>query len=239
MDREWEVVMYGHFGQVLLMFPTAGADYLEYERFHLIDAISPYIIEGKIKVFSINSINNESWLSDRTSPGHKSFLHKKYNDYVTDEVVPFIISTSSKDTPVITTGASFGALHAANTFFRRPDLFKGTIAMSGTYDLKSYTKGYYDDNVYFNSPVDYLSNLEDENILMRLRNNSSIYITCGQGSYEDPQASRDLSHVLNIKEIPHTLDVWGFDIPHDWPSWKKMLPYYIERHLYDTVNLTG
>jgi esterase/lipase superfamily enzyme len=128
--------------------------------------------------------------------------------------------------PIITTGASLGAFHAANSFFRRPDIFSGTIAMSGSYDLKSYTKGYYDDNVYFNSPVDYLPNWNDEYMLNHARK-GKIIIATGQGSYEDPQASINLSNILNSKGIRHWLDLWGYDMPHDWPTWRKMLPYFL------------
>ena len=232
LNKDMDLVMYGAGHRyAILMFPTAAADFLEYERFHLIDSISPFIEGGKIRVYSINSINNESWLSDNMPPEMKSERHRQFNDYVTNEVAPFIKGTIGDNTEIITAGASFGALHAANSFFRRPEVFAGTIAMSGAYDLKDYSKGYYDDNVYFNSPVDYLSNLTDENVLNRIRNRKHIYILSGQGSYENPEASRRLSGILNSKNINHTLDIWGYDIPHDWPTWKKMLPYVVDSKL--------
>jgi len=232
LNREMEIAVYGKGGKsALLMFPTAAADYLEYERFHLIESISPYIENEKIRAFSINSINSESWLNDEMHPEYKSVRHTQFNDYVVKEVVPFIYSLCGEDFPIITTGASFGALHAANTFFRNPNLFHGTIAMSGSYDLKDYAKGYFDENVYFNSPVDYLSNLQDNNILDAIKSRKHIYITAGQGSYENPEASKNLSDVLNIKGIEHELDLWGYDIPHDWPSWRKMLPYFVDSKL--------
>jgi esterase/lipase superfamily enzyme len=232
LSREMETAVYGTGNRyALLMFPTAAADYLEYERFQLIDSISPFINNGKVRAFSINSINSESWLNDDVHPEYKSIRHTQFNEYVSNEIVPFIKSLCGGDVQIITTGASFGALHAANTFFRRPDLFAGTIAMSGSYDLKDYAKGYFDDNVYFNSPVDYLSNLNDENILNQIKSKKHIYITTGQGSYENPEASKNLSNVLNSKGINHELDLWGYDIPHDWPSWRKMLPYFLDSKL--------
>ncbi len=164
LNKEMETVVYGTGNQyALLMFPTAAADYLEYERFHLIESMTPYINNGKVRAISINSINSESWLNDENHPEYKSERHKQFNEYVINEVVPFIKQICGNDVQIITTGASFGALHAANTFFRRPDVFAGTIAMSGSYDLKDYSKGYYDENVYFNSPVDYLSNFRVAN----------------------------------------------------------------------------
>lgn len=227
LNKEMDIAVYGHYGFALLMFPTAAADFLEYERFSLIEAMRPFIDAGKVKAFSVNSINNESWLNDHIPPPYRAVRHQQYNQYIVEEVVPFIRSKTSEETPIITTGASFGALHAANALFRRPDLFEGTIAMSGTYDLKSYTKGYYDDNCYFNSPVDYLPNLNDEYFLSRLRSKRHIYILSGQGAYEAPERSVQLGNILGAKGIPHVVDLWGHDVPHDWPTWKRMLPHVL------------
>jgi len=228
LNKNMEIAVYGHFGFALLMIPTAAADYLEYERFQLIDAIAKPINEGKVKVFSVNSINTESWLNNHMSGRDKAIRHQQFNEYIFNEVIPFIKTQTSPDTPIITCGASFGALHSANLFFRRPDLINGVIAMSGCYDLTSYTRGHYDDNVYYNSPVHYLRNLSDEAFLSKYRGSRHIHIVTGSGSYEDPDASRYLSSILHAKQITHELDVWGHDIPHDWDSWRKMLPYYLQ-----------
>jgi esterase/lipase superfamily enzyme len=225
-----EIAVYGHFGTALLMFPSAAADYLEYERFYMIDAIAPYIEAGKIKVFSINSINSESWLNRTMQPHHKAIRHQSYNYYIFDEVVPFIQMHCRGRVPIITTGVSLGALHGANVFFRRPDLFAGTIAMSGVYDLTEYSDGFFNEDCYFNSPIHYLPNLTDHNTLEHMRH-SRIHILSGQGAYEAPDASRALSNILHSKSIPHELDIWGYDMRHDWPTWRAMLPYYMETRL--------
>lgn len=227
LNKNMEIAVYGHYGFALLLLPTAGADYLEYERFMLIDAIAKYINDGKVKVFSINSINSESWLNRHMHPRAKSIRHQQFNEYVFNEVVPFIKHKTSQDTGIITAGASLGALHSANLFFRRPDLFAGTVAMSGNYDLSTYTDGYHDQDVYFNSPMQYLSNMNDDYWLSHMRNNKQIHILTGSGNYETPDASRHFSSVLHSKGIPHNLDVWGHDMPHDWPTWRAMLPYYL------------
>lgn len=229
LNKDMEIAVYGHYGFALLMFPTAGADFLEYERFQMIDSIQPFIDSGKCKVFSINSINNESWLNKQMYPPHKSLRHGQYNQYVVGEVAPFIFDHCKGNVPIITTGASLGAYHAANTFFRRPDIFRGTIAMSGVYDLKEYSDGYYDQHVYFNSPVEYLPNATDETYLSQMRNNLGIVIASGQGEYEDPSASVRLSNILNSKGIRHWLDLWGYDVKHDWPTWRDMLPYFLNK----------
>jgi esterase/lipase superfamily enzyme len=127
----------------------------------------------------------------------------------------------------MTTGVSLGAFHGANVFFRRPDLFAGTIAMSGVYDLTQYSDGFFNEDCYFNSPMHYLPNLTDHHTLEQLRR-SRIHILSGQGAYEAPDASRALSNVLHAKSVPHELDIWGYDMRHDWPTWRAMLPYYME-----------
>ncbi|MBC8125209.1 MAG: esterase family protein [Candidatus Kapabacteria bacterium] len=227
LSKNMEICAYGHYGTAILMFPSAAADYLEYERFYLIDSIAPFIESGKIKVYSINSINSESWLNDRITGRQKAIRHQQYNNYIVEEVVPFIFRDCDGQVPIITSGVSLGALHAANSLFRRPDVFDGTIAMSGIYDLKEYSKGYFDEDCYFNSPTDYLPNLTDQYWLNLLRSKHHIHILTGSGNYEDPGASLAISNILESKGITHDLDVWGRDYTHDWPTWRAMLPQVI------------
>jgi esterase/lipase superfamily enzyme len=101
--------------------------------------------------------------------------------------------------------------------------------MSGSYDIYNYLESYYDDNVYFNNPMMYLKNLNDDYHLPRLRQADSIVLVSGQGSYEAPERSRDFSNLLHSKGIPHLLELWGHDVNHDWPWWRKMLPHYLGR----------
>jgi esterase/lipase superfamily enzyme len=227
LGQDMPIATYGNYGFSLLMVPTAAADYLEYERFQLMDSLEPLINAGRVKVFSINSINNESWLNKQMEGAHKGIRHNQFNEYVYNEVVPFIKNSTSPETPIITTGASFGALHAMNLFLKRPDLINGTIAMSGVYDLTEYSSGYYDEQVYYNSPSHYIPNLSDHDVLEQIRRGRIIMAT-GQGDYEDPGANRRFSDVLHSKSIYHELDLWGFDVKHDWPTWRDMLPHFIE-----------
>jgi esterase/lipase superfamily enzyme len=225
LNIEMPLVAYGHAGHPLLMFPTAAADYLEYERFHLVDAIQPFIDNGKIRAYSINSVNKYSLLNEQMPPQMKAQLLTQFDRYITDEVLPLIRNECGEDARPLTTGASLGAFLALNMYFKHPDLFRGVIAMSGGYDIKSYLQGHYDDNVYFNNPVDYLSNLNDGRELSLLRQADAIFLMSGQGNYEAPERSRQLSDILNAKGIPHILDLWGKDVDHDWPWWRKMLPH--------------
>ncbi|HCF64379.1 MAG TPA: alpha/beta hydrolase-fold protein [Ferruginibacter sp.] len=227
---EMPIVSYGHYGFALLLVPTAAADYLEYERFQLMESLKPYIDGGKVKVYSINSINNESWLNNNMAGEHKAIRHNQFNEYVFNEVVPFIRNNTSPDTEIITCGASFGALHSMNLFLKRPDIINGVIAMSGVYDLTEYSKGFFDDQVYINSPAHYIPNLTNDWYLQHIRKSRHIHILTGSGDYEDPEASRRFSGILNAKAIPHTLDIWGPEWKHDWPTWRAMLPLYLEHH---------
>jgi esterase/lipase superfamily enzyme len=227
LEKEMPVAVYGYYGFSLLLVPTAAADFLEYERFQLIEALAPHINAGKMKVFSINSINNESWLNSHMDPRHKVIRHNQFNNYVYEEVLPFIKNSTSPETPVIICGASFGALHSMNLFLKRPDLINGVIAMSGVYDLTEYTKGYYDEDVYFNSPQHYIPNLSDHHLLEQVRASHHIHLFSGSGPYEDPDASRSFASLLYNKGINYELDIWGEEWPHDWNTWRKVLPHYI------------
>jgi esterase/lipase superfamily enzyme len=227
LNKEMPVAIYGNYGFALLLVPTASADYLEYERFQMMDSLQHFIDGGKVKVFSINSINNESWLNNHMDPRHKSIRHHQFNEYVFNEVVPFIRSNTSWETPIITCGASFGALHSMNLFLKRPDIINGVIAMSGVYDLTEYTKGYFDDDVYFNSPIHYMPNLTDHGVLEQIRRSGHIHILTGSGAYEDPSSSGRFAKILYDKNIWYELDTWGQEWPHDWNTWRAMLPQYL------------
>lgn len=227
LSKHMDIVTYGHYGFALLLLPTATADYLEYERFGLIASIQDFITAGKVKVFSVSSVNDESWLHPTMLPHHKAMRHQDYNHYVHGEVIPYIKHSTSPETPIIACGASVGALHAANLFFRRPDLLSGIISMSGVYDLTYYSKGFWNDDLYYNSPLHYLGNMSDHSTLTLYRQSQHIHILAGSGAYEEPAASEELSRLLHHKDIPHELDIWGQDMTHDWPTWLAMLPYYL------------
>ena len=229
LGMEMPLVAYGHAGYPLLMFPTAAADYLEYERFHLVDAVKPFIESGLLRAYSINSVNKHSLLNKQASPQWKAEMLTRYDRYITDEVLPLIRTECGDDAKPLTTGASLGAFLAANCYFKHSDDFRGTIAMSGSYNIYNYLDNYFDDNVYFNNPMMYLKHLSDGYHLPRLRNADSIVIVTGQGAFEAPDRSRDLSGVLHSKGIPHLLEIWGHDVNHDWVWWRKMLPHYLSR----------
>jgi esterase/lipase superfamily enzyme len=226
------IVRYGNWGRALLLFPTAQADYLENERFWLIKAIEPHILAGKVQVFSIDSINKFAWMNKEVSIPEKARRQALYSGYVEEEVVPHIRRVvQDPGARIAVSGASFGGFHSANAFFRRPDLFDTLIAMSGFYDLRpGYLKGFMNDEAYFNNPLGFLENLSDGHTLETLRHNQ-IHILSGRGAYEMPAASERLSRLLWSKGVWNNLDLWGHDVNHDWPWWRKMLDLYIGSRL--------
>lgn len=228
LGRDMPVVTYGHAGHPLLLFPTAAADFLENERFYLVKAVEPFLLAGRVRLFSIDSINRLAWMDKSCPVEEQARRQALYADYVEQEVAPYVRTVcGDANARIGTTGASFGAFHAANALFRRPDLFDTLIAMSGFYDLSpDYLKGYSDDNCYFNNPVWYLPGLSGW-YLDLLRTSCAVVIATGQGAYEDPEASRQLARVLGEKGIPHHLDIWGQDVNHDWPWWRRMLPHFL------------
>ncbi len=228
LGQDMPIVSYGHWGHPLLLFPTAAADFLENERFGLVGSVQEALDAGRVRVFSINSINNQAWM-DRGLPVEEQARRQAlYARYVEEEVAAYIRSVcQTHDLRIATAGASFGAFHAANTLFRRPDLFDATIAMSGFYDLApDYLHGYSGDDAYFNNPAWYLANMEGHHLHL-LRNASRIHILTGLGDWEAPPASRELSEILYRNGIPHRLDVLGHEVALDWPWWLKMLPHAI------------
>jgi len=228
LGLDMPLIQYGDRGHPLLLFPTAAADYLECERFFLIKSIEPAIMAGRIQVFSIESINKVGWMDRKLPVREQARRQALYSRYIETELVPHIRRVvRDPGIRIATSGASFGAFHAANAFFRRPDLFDAMIGMSGFYDLApDYLKGYSDDDVYYNNPPWYLANLQGPE-LDRIRASRIVLVT-GQGAWEDPECSRSFSRLLDSKGIRHVLDIWGRDVSHDWPWWRKMLPHYVD-----------
>lgn len=228
LDMHMPIVRYGNWGHPVLLYPTAQSDLLDCERFFLIKAIEPLIFAGRITVFSINSINEHAWMNRKVSVHESARRQMLFSRYVEEEVVPYIRRAVDNDgARIAVTGASFGAFHAANQFFRRPDLFDTLVAMSGFFDLEGdYTHGVMNDDIYFNNPMSYVPNIHDDH-QRHMIEHGQVHIVTGQGDYEAPQASRRFSKTLWDSGIWNNLDVWGHDMKHDWPTWRAMLPYYL------------
>ena len=229
LNKEMAIRVYGHYGTPLVVFPTSAGDEREYEGQGMIDALAHHIDDGRVKVYCINSVNNESWYNKQVHPAHRSWLQTQYDDYLADELVPFIYHhCQNPGIGIATTGSSFGAYHAANTVLKHPDKFRRCLALSGVYDLRAHMDGFYDDNFYFNNPVDYVPSLSDPWYLHHL-SQCDIRLVTGNGPWENSGPTYRLAEVLNQKGIPHSVDDWGPDGGHDWPYWKKQMNEYLYR----------
>lgn len=229
LDKEMSIRVYGHYGQPVLVFPTSGGDEREFEGQGMVEALAHHIAAGRVKFFCVNSVNNESWYNKQIHPAERARIQVLYDSYISTEVVPFIEAhCKTRGIHVTTTGASFGAYHAANTLFKHPRQIGRCLALSGVYDLRSFVDGHSDENFYFNNPVDYVANLKDWNILQHLHQ-CDIRLVTGCGPYEDSAPSRRMAEILASRGIPHHLDDWREDGGHDWPFWKKQLDIYISR----------
>jgi esterase/lipase superfamily enzyme len=203
----------------------------------MINAIEKFINQGKIKLFCIDSIDAESWYNFAVPPADRNARHEAFDRYVVEEVIPFIRDRCHlPNERAMANGCSMGAYHAVNFFLKHPDVFEGTIALSGLYRLDRTEFGLSEADipaVYFNSPVNYLSEINDPWYLDRYRQ-SKIIVCVGQGAWETEAVAdtRSLDALFRKKSIPAWFDYWGYDVNHDWPWWYKQMNYFLER-LYD------
>ena len=227
LEQDMQLVRWGHYGTPVLLFPTAGGDAEEVERFHLIGALRPLIDGGRIKVYSTDSVAGRAWISGKHSAEYCSLLQNRFDGFIYNEVAPAIRKDcQSDDIEIIATGASIGAFNAVATVCRHPDVFKLAIGMSGTFDLSKYLEGRMNDNFYFSSPLHYLPKLEGEQLeLLRQR---FILLPSGEGDYEDIGESWRMASVLGAKRIPNRVDPWGPEWHHNWVTWREMLPKYLD-----------
>jgi esterase/lipase superfamily enzyme len=231
LSHDMELKVYGHYGKPVIVFPAQGGRYYEYEDFGMVEALRGFIDGDRIKLFTVDSIDNQSWANWSAHPADRARRHQDYDRYIVNEVAPFIRQhCGGGDSPkCLATGVSMGAYHALNFFFRHPDVFNALIALSGLYQLSMFVGNYSDDNVYFNTPLAYLPNLHDPWYMDQYRQ-SQIIVCCGQGAWEDAMLADTytLKRILEDKQIPAWIDIWGQDVNHDWPWWRKMAPYFLE-----------
>ena len=202
LGREMAFKVYGYSGKPVIVFPSSGGRFYEYEDFQMIDAVKDFINAGKFIFYTVDSVDNESWLSKDKWPGDKARMHNVFDRYIIDEFIPFVKSHSGWTDPMVTTGCSMGGYHSANFYFRHPDVFDTVIALSGIYDVRYFVGNDISDvDVYLNSPVDYLRGMRDSYYLDLYRK-GKIIICTGQGNWEEDSIkhTRMLGEVLLRKE---------------------------------------
>jgi esterase/lipase superfamily enzyme len=236
LGQEMELKVYGHAGKPILVFPTQGGRFYEYEDFGMVEACRGSLDAGKIRLFAVDSIDGQSWTNWNLHPADRARRHEDYDRYVVQEVMPFIRGYGGPEAKAlpgttgqaITTGCSMGAYHAANFFFRHPDCFDGCIVLSGLFRLNIFIGDYVDETIYFNTPLAYLPNMNDPWYLDQYRQ-SHIIICVGQGAWEEQMRAdaAELRGILDAKGVPAWIDFWGHDVDHDWPWWRVQMPYFL------------
>jgi esterase/lipase superfamily enzyme len=227
------VVVHGHWGRPVLAFPAERGDAWEYERQGVIGAVAGLLDAGRVKLYCVDSFDGGSW-SDSTLPlEERARRHGRYESWILDQVVPWIRDDAGGAAELATFGVSLGAYHAVNFALKRADLFGLALGLSGNYDPSTWDGwGERGMQVYFNNPLDYLSHMEGDH-LDWLRGRLSLLLVCGQGQWEDTtgalDSTRRLAALLHAKGIRHELDLWGHDVPHDWPSWRAQLAHHLPR----------
>lgn len=226
LQREVTMVRWGTFGQPVLVFPTAGGDAEEIERMHLVTVLQPLIDEGKIKVYSCDSVAGRALLSREGSAPHQMWLQNQFHQYIRHEVAPAIRADCKADLSIWAAGASIGAFHSVAVVCRFPDVFTRACAMSGTYDLRRfYDASEFSNDFWVSSPLHFIPRLDGHHLdVLRTR---MILLASGEGKAEDLGESWRMANVLGAAGVPNRVDPWGTQWPHDWQTWREMLPKYL------------
>lgn len=232
LGREMECEIFGDAGKICLAFPPQNGRFFDFKNFGMVNALAPEIDAGKMRLVCVDGIDGETWSASDRPPRERIERHEAWFHYVLDELVPRLRrESSSPETPLMTTGCSMGGFHAANFFFRAPQIFDTVVALSGLYHAGYFFGNYSDDLVYLNSPVDCLPNMPADHAFMPLYRRSRMIFCVGQGAWEDDllASTRRLEAVLRAKGIPAWVDYWGHDVNHDWDWWRRQIRYFIEK----------
>jgi esterase/lipase superfamily enzyme len=223
LNREMELLVFGHSGTPLLVFPTSMGRFFEFEDRGMIGVLAPKLERGELQVFCPDAVDLESWYNKHVHPRVRVMRHMQYERYLLYELMPYVRSRNSSNALAVT-GCSFGGYHAVNFALKHPDIVTQCVPMSGAYDIHQFLDGYYDDDCYFNCPVDYLPNNNDDWFLSRYRQMQIVLATANWDICLDQNIK--LGKILDGKGIPHWLDIWGDNSLHDWPLWLRMAQKY-------------
>jgi esterase/lipase superfamily enzyme len=227
------VIRYGHWGRPVLVFPTEQGRACDFENNGMIAAVSGLVDTGRVKFYCVDSYDAHSW-SNRDIPlEERARNHGRYESWIVGQVVPWIRQDCGGEPEIAALGCSLGAFHAANFALKRADLFPLAMCFSGNYDPSSWHAwGERGTDAYFNNPIDYVGHLNGDH-LDRLRSRVTLLLVCGQGQWEDTTgalaSTKRFAGLLADRGIRHELDLWGSDVPHDWPSWRAQVAKHLPR----------
>lgn len=230
LQREMEILVFGHQGRAVLFFPTRMAHFYDYENWGIIESMQNKINAGEVQLFCVDSIDGESFYNSYLQPSARIERHLQYEQYLLNEVIP-LVHTKNSSGWLETAGCSMGAYHAVNLAMKYPWLFKRAVGISGRYDLtttpggfRDLLDGYRNDAVYFNMPGQYISNLTDHYLLDALRN-LQVILAVGE---TDPflHGNQEFSNLLWNKGIPNQFYQWDSHA-HSAKYWRQMVPLYV------------
>ncbi len=154
LGRDMELLVFGHSGLPVMVFPTSGGRFYEFEDRGMIGAVGSQVEAGHLQFYCVDSVDMESWYNRNVPPRWRIARHVQYEDYLIHEVVP-LVRQKNRDPHFVSLGCSFGGYHATNIALRHPDVFTGLLSMSGAFDMSNFLGGYYDQDCYFNLPTHY------------------------------------------------------------------------------------
>jgi len=232
IGADGDLLVHGHWGRPLVVFPSEQGRPWDYEERGMIDSVAPLIDAGRVKIYCVDSFDSASWHAPFGTLEERARLHQLYEDWIVNQVVPWVFDDCGGPQEIMVTGCSFGAYHAANFALKRADLFPLAICQSGVYDVSVVAGGERGETFYFNNPMDYVIHLHGDH-LDWLRSRVSLVLVCGQGQWEDTtgalESTKAFAGLLTGKGIRHELDLWGHDVPHDWPSWRRQIAHHLPR----------
>lgn len=224
LTRDMDLLVFGHAGPPMLVFPSSMGAFFEYEDRGMIDAVAYKLEHGSLQLFCVSSVDSESWYNRRAHPRDRVRRHLQYESYILGDVVPLVHHLNPHGS-IGVTGCSFGAYHAMIFALRHPYTFTSCVAMSGAFDITQFLDGYFDEDCYFLNPPSFLANLSDAYYLDQFRRNKFVLAT---GEWDICRAANEsFSGLLHQKAIPHSLHVWGNGAKHDWPDWQPMAAAYL------------
>jgi esterase/lipase superfamily enzyme len=219
LSRDIEVLAFGTRGYPIMLFPTSMGHYYENKDFKLIDSVAWFVEEGLVKIYCPDGIDSSSWYNKGIHPAQRVTNHMWYDNFLLTELVP-LMQRETGVGRIATAGCSFGGYHATNFAFKHPEVVKYVFNMGAAFDIKDQLDGYYDDNVYFNNPPDFISNAEN-------RYYNDMFVVLGTGTHDMCwSANEHMASIFRHKGIHHWLDV-RHNAPHDWPAWREMFPHYL------------
>ena len=225
LQREIGVVRWGTSGRPVLIFPSAGGDAEEIERYGLVDACGRLLAEGRVKLYSADSVAGQAMVTKEGPAGHRMWLLNQFHECVRREVVPAIHADLGQEMDVIAGGASIGAFNAVAVLCRYPDVFAAAIGMSGSYRIERFYDEASSQDLYFSAPLQFLPGLDGPQLdLLRAR---FAILASGAGRWEDVGESWQMASALGAKGIPNRVDNWGAEWDHEWTTWRAMLPQYL------------